>query len=1613
MSYSYFLIVLFPAFIDKYTYHLLMKILRGYIYIMQKYIALSFHAIYNEPVESFNYLRRNKERHFMENYIYTLKAKAVIDITKDPQTFQDYYDHGRSTALPTEFKIDLTNPYHELNLVESFENAGDCAFFDQFRKVIYEQQKRNLISNNQYSLNDDKYLLKDKVVILNFENLFFQVDFEDSLKHNMRDDSVPDEVVEETEIIDGVEINEQTIKPSGLEQLETYVPTFSQLVRDLITFSKISIAFTKDEKNNPVFHNFVAFDKSQSMARNSRILLVAVDFLSPLFSDKQEIYSLDLSEKTNLDTDALNLELDKMQTCEGAYADPDIFFYDGRLDMIPIDYYLPEILKYRNNEEKTKDIICVSLPNKISDYSKIYPEFFSKPRNVIVSVAPYDNDDKEYKTFYPLIESENEESTHLYYIDESTWFSISGKDHKEKTETLRKEYAEYQKLYIDKRLNLGIDFYGIDLALSKFYAYRGLYLSTSKRISGFKELNQDTVIIVPDRPYGFNPENMKDYDFGEQGLDFDKDFYYQKEVLCCTNTNEIIKGRINAEPDTANNRLKNDTMFDGEGIICPEYADFIGKQLGKEDVNSFQIRMPFMKGVLHKVDFHGFLKDKTILSGYDGKYEITDCFGKTRDLKKARIIMTESMFKAAGWLKELWAEDSTFYPKTEYDDPLKFYFERFHEYGYSLYISGSDDSYRHGSLTALNYQILNTLAIEKNELKQLADMHWAHILSPLDSLLNTVDYKNADEENYSFDSVTDALKLVVLNEDIENNEDTETEEGYNSFSDEDNTLDDEINKTNAEIAEDDENAVDIESELDYESAMEKDILTKSNYYSGAAWMKLLKKDENFRYHPFIRAKLNARKVRLKRDLAQGKLLLPGEVRYLSRDLLLLLKYLLDLVYLHNIEAENTAANEKLKDGIQFIHGYLLKEECFYAPARQNPLKAEPEGIPYKNGSYYPLFRNPHLSRNEQVALKCLCDSTVTIREKYLGHLSGVIMVSGESFAPKTLGGADFDGDLVKIFDHPVVLKAVQRGICKDNIPLPIININDKPDKDTKNKQPENEKSIELPTRYRNEIDYRVLYNTFANSIGQISNKAIIDGQKHFTPDFDLTVSDCALYTILTGLEIDACKTGLHPYLPPVAYTGFYEERKKDDSSPEEEKKHTYLLPEIGKKLPAKEESTKETTHKVVYEVKYKNFIPGGKYTISCEWINKKSGKTLLSVSDSFSPEKMNDTFLLEFEVSHSEFIQFFKYPAFPFNFLFFESCESNINAVVDFHSSYAALNKYGNEKGMSVPPEDFSYIDHLIKPLENLNKGYPTLPSKKSITCNSDKSLIWNNREKGKDIEINLNNSSSKDYKSLSYLAYLFLYGHKNDTLPGLESTSDKSLKNGTFSSTFQIPENNESILNECIKKYITIKNLSKKNKKQYYRSIYYVLNRQQINNPDIRHIAEELRKLLPTKEHAIKRLPEAELDTAYEIYLEIQESDWPYLYGNEIEEEFRRLFRMNEEPIPAAVSCILDFRAKGYHLLNLFLSYVMCMIKDDLKEDNTQTDLAAFFAKKCKAELKKELKCDPFPYLYTISNDKSSNLYKNYGNGKLDLIWLCYSADEILEKIKEYTGYVNIDLLK
>ena len=76
----------------------------------------------------------------------------------------------------------------------------------------------------------------------------------------------------------------------------------------------------------------------------------------------------------------------------------------------------------------------------------------------------------------------------------------------------------------------------------------------------------------------------------------------------------------------------------------------VNEELGDEIVNSFQIRLPFTKGMLHRVDFHAFLGEFD--SDYqEDTYIIKDAFGIDRDLKLANIIMTKSMFKCFKWIK--------------------------------------------------------------------------------------------------------------------------------------------------------------------------------------------------------------------------------------------------------------------------------------------------------------------------------------------------------------------------------------------------------------------------------------------------------------------------------------------------------------------------------------------------------------------------------------------------------------------------------------------------------------------------------------------------------------------------------------------------------------------------------------------------------------------------------------------------------------------------------------------------------------------------------------------------------------------------------------------------
>ena len=152
--------------------------------------------------------------------------------------------------------------------------------------------------------------------------------------------------------------------------------------------------------------------------------------------------------------------------------------------------------------------------------------------------------------------------------------------------------------------------------------------------------------------------------------------------------------------------------FDGQGFIGPDYAGYINEVLytdGKQ-IGAFQIRLPFAKGMFYDVDFHRFLNeyDENYQAYNDTPYFITDAFGIKRDLKKAQIILTKSMFKCAGWLK-------THCKTHSISDPMQFYCNQLINYNHALYVSGTDLPYGHSKVTHLSYQFLNTLDLDKKQ----------------------------------------------------------------------------------------------------------------------------------------------------------------------------------------------------------------------------------------------------------------------------------------------------------------------------------------------------------------------------------------------------------------------------------------------------------------------------------------------------------------------------------------------------------------------------------------------------------------------------------------------------------------------------------------------------------------------------------------------------------------------------------------------------------------------------------------------------------------------------------------------------------------------------------
>ena len=496
---------------------------------------------------------------------------------------------------------------------------------------------------------------------------------------------------------------------------------------------------------------------------------------------------------------------------------------------------------------------------------------------------------------------------------------------------------------------------------------------------------------------------------------YDESVLSDKRIIVIKNPKTTIKNvnTVTVEDDGSNSPMRKYsrtekiaditiTEFDGEGFISPRLADSLAKSH-----NSFQIRMPYIKGVVHKVDF------ASLLSELDVPY-IVDMWGNKHNPNDIDIILTDSMFKGLKWMKDnnlTWAEC----------------LKRCREYDHALYISGMDKLTPQNT-TELNYQFLNTLSITNEEFRP-ADLPLGWQSSPEYDSRQWVT-KTTETEYYRFIA------------------DNESRRRYFT---------------------------------DYETV---DIRRKHR-------AELIAKNPLFIDEPVFAKELNDKAENIIRKYSVGQLLVSGDNRYLSDDLVRLAAHIVKQTV-----GESLAYSQLQQE--------FLSDNFIYAP---NPN--------YMENEVYTLLRSPHIARNEEALVKPV--TAGYLRNKYFSHLSYVIMVDSHSLIPERLGGADFDGDMVKTIADPLINKCVMRS----STDLPLLKI------------PTAEPLIADANDWYER--FTTVKNIFSSRIGQISNAALSRGVIAYDENTDAEDKEKYYHeveslAILTGLEIDSAKSGIKPDL---------------------------------------------------------------------------------------------------------------------------------------------------------------------------------------------------------------------------------------------------------------------------------------------------------------------------------------------------------------------------------------------------------------------------------------------------------------------------------------------------
>ena len=524
--------------------------------------------------------------------------------------------------------------------------------------------------------------------------------------------------------------------------------------------------------------------------------------------------------------------------------------------------------------------------------------------------------------------------------------------------------------------------------LSKLYAYNGLMLTDGFRVGDMDIWNSDRIIVVDNPVTTVRSADIITVE--DDGTDNAVRKYKRVQKLANVDVTE----------------------FDGEGLISFQYANDIDQIYPvKEEHTSFQIRMPYIKGVLHKVDFREFLAEL-------GVNEIKDMWGVYHPVEKVDIILTKSMFKGCGWMEQnnmTWAD----------------YLAKCKKYEHSLYISEVSQA-KTSDFTEMNYQFLVTATIKPDEFRA-ADLPLGWENSP--SLDNRDWITKATEQRY-YD--------LVANE-----------------------------------------------------KFRSDYIKEKN----PDWSEVLKLNPIFINEPLFTKQLDTQAKKVLEQYAIGRLIAAGDNRYLSGDLIYFIK--------HIVKASSDISTINLEYE-------RLREGEFYAPRAA-----------YNDNDTYVLLRNPHIARNEEAVARPM-EEVGYYRQTYLSHLNYVIMVDSSTLMPERLGGADFDGDMIKTIAEPLMNECVARNyggsggaIDRYTAQYPVLKI------------PSAEPLMRDANDWRARME--TVKNTFNARIGQICNAAfdrsiIAYDESKSEAERKKMREETETLEILTGLEIDSAKSGVKPDL---------------------------------------------------------------------------------------------------------------------------------------------------------------------------------------------------------------------------------------------------------------------------------------------------------------------------------------------------------------------------------------------------------------------------------------------------------------------------------------------------